>query len=106
MQRPAVSSLTSPRPPLTLSVLRSVVSPPHFAPPAPHLFPPLCCAVLSVIRTKTSVYMRHSLPIVQARAALLAKNVSAAIVVDDSFSPLGVVYLQDIEVGGWLAAWG
>ena len=62
--------------------------------------------MLSVIRTKTSVYMRHSLPIVQARAALLAKNVSAAIVVDDSFSPLGVVYLQDIEVGGWLAAWG
>ncbi|PNH10790.1 hypothetical protein TSOC_002421 [Tetrabaena socialis] len=32
-----------------------------------------------------------------AKAAMAAKRSSAAVVVDDNFSPLGVVYLEDVE---------
>ena len=55
--------------------------------------------MLSAVRSNTSVYLHHSLPIVQARDSMLSQNVTSAIVVDDTFSPLGVVYLQDIEMG-------
>lgn len=53
--------------------------------------------VEDVLGTKASLYVRHTLPLAQAKAAMSAKNSSAAVVVDDNFSPLGVVYLEDVE---------
>lgn len=60
-----------------------------------HSTPPR--AVEDVLGTKASLYVRHTLPLAQAKAAMSAKNSSAAVVVDDNFSPLGVVYLEDVE---------
>eukprot|EP00879_Flechtneria_rotunda_P006515 GHRR01006847.1.p1 GENE.GHRR01006847.1~~GHRR01006847.1.p1 ORF type:complete len:256 (+),score=104.10 GHRR01006847.1:73-768(+) len=53
--------------------------------------------VESVIAAPASLYVRHTLPLEQAREALLARGSSAAVVVDDAFTPLGLVFLDDIE---------
>lgn len=45
----------------------------------------------------TNLYVRHSLPLAQAREAMASSNVKAAIVVDDDLSPLGVAYMADVE---------
>lgn len=45
----------------------------------------------------TNLYVRHSLPLTQAREAMASSNVKAAIVVDDDLSPLGVAYMADVE---------
>ncbi|GIL50877.1 hypothetical protein Vafri_6854 [Volvox africanus] len=53
--------------------------------------------VEDVLGTRANLYVRHTLPLAQAKAAMAAKASSAAVVVDDNFSPLGVVYLEDVE---------
>jgi hypothetical protein len=53
--------------------------------------------VESVIATPARLYVRHTLPLEQARDALASRASPAAVVVDDAFSPLGIVYLDDIE---------
>eukprot|EP00198_Chlamydomonas_reinhardtii_P000776 XP_001690111.1 predicted protein [Chlamydomonas reinhardtii] len=53
--------------------------------------------VEDVLGTRARLYVRHTLPLSQAKAAMAAKGSSAAVVVDDNFSPLGVVYLEDVE---------
>ncbi|GLI60659.1 hypothetical protein VaNZ11_002859 [Volvox africanus] len=53
--------------------------------------------VEDVLGTRANLYVRHTLPLAQAKAAMAAKAASAAVVVDDNFSPLGVVYLEDVE---------
>jgi hypothetical protein len=53
--------------------------------------------VEAVIATPARLYVRHTLPLEQAKDALIARASQAAVVVDDSFTPLGIVYLDDIE---------
>lgn len=53
--------------------------------------------VEAVIATPARLYVRHTLPLEQAKDALIARQSEAAVVVDDSFTPLGIVYLDDIE---------
>ncbi|MEW5312393.1 MAG: hypothetical protein WDW38_004032 [Sanguina aurantia] len=53
--------------------------------------------VESVISAPAKLYVRHTLPLEQARAAMILNNSPAAIVVDDAFRPMGVVYLVDVE---------
>lgn len=53
--------------------------------------------VESVIATPAKLYVRHTLPLEQAKEALAARASAAAVVVDDNFSPMGIVYLEDIE---------
>ncbi|KAG2496243.1 hypothetical protein HYH03_005841 [Edaphochlamys debaryana] len=53
--------------------------------------------VEDVLGTRARLYVRHTLPLAQAKAAMAAKGSSAAVVVDDNFSPLGVVYAEDVE---------
>jgi hypothetical protein len=43
------------------------------------------------------LYVRHTLPLAQARAALMSKDSEAAVVVDDNFTPMGLVFVEDIE---------
>ncbi len=43
------------------------------------------CAVESVMSTSTNMYVRHTLPLEQARSAMKAKQTTAAVVVDDNF---------------------
>lgn len=54
-------------------------------------------AVETAMSVTTNLYVRHSLPLVQAREAMASGNVKAAVVVDDNFSPLGVAYMDDVE---------
>lgn len=51
----------------------------------------------SVISAPAKMYVRHTLPLEQARAAMVLNKSTAAIVVDDAFCPMGVVYLVDVE---------
>ncbi|GFR48199.1 hypothetical protein Agub_g10016 [Astrephomene gubernaculifera] len=53
--------------------------------------------VESVLGTRASLYVRHTLPLAQAKSAMLSRGSQAAVVVDDNLSPLGVVYLEDVE---------
>jgi CBS domain-containing protein len=53
--------------------------------------------VESVMSTSASLYVRHTLPLAQAKAAMEGKGSEAAVVVDDSLTPMGLVYLEDIE---------
>lgn len=53
--------------------------------------------VESVIATPAKLYVRHTLPLEQAKEALAARASAAAVVVDDNFTPMGIVYLEDIE---------
>jgi hypothetical protein len=53
--------------------------------------------VESVIATPAKLYVRHTLPLEQAKDALLARSSAAAVVVDDNFTPMGIVYIDDIE---------
>jgi hypothetical protein len=53
--------------------------------------------VESVIATPAKLYVRHTLPLEQAKEALSARASAAAVVVDDNFTPMGIVYLEDIE---------
>lgn len=53
--------------------------------------------VESVIATPAKLYVRHTLPLEQAKDALAARASAAAVVVDDNFTPMGIVYLEDIE---------
>eukprot|EP00195_Chlamydomonas_chlamydogama_P005828 CAMPEP_0202903764 /NCGR_PEP_ID=MMETSP1392-20130828/26154_1 /ASSEMBLY_ACC=CAM_ASM_000868 /TAXON_ID=225041 /ORGANISM="Chlamydomonas chlamydogama, Strain SAG 11-48b" /LENGTH=634 /DNA_ID=CAMNT_0049591089 /DNA_START=664 /DNA_END=2568 /DNA_ORIENTATION=+ len=53
--------------------------------------------VEALMALTTSLYVRHTLPLEQARAAMVEKSTKAAVVVDDNFSPMGVVYLTDVE---------
>lgn len=53
--------------------------------------------VESVIATPATLYVRHTLPLEQAKSALQARRSPAAVVVDDNFSPMGLVFLEDIE---------
>lgn len=62
--------------------------------PCPPHSPP---AVESVISAPAKLYVRHTLPLEQARAAMILNSSPAAIVVDDAFCPMGVVYLVDVE---------
>jgi CBS domain-containing protein len=41
--------------------------------------------------------VRHTLPLRQAREAMVAKDSDAAVVVDDNFTPMGLVFVGDIE---------
>eukprot|EP00878_Enallax_costatus_P038249 GHUV01043430.1.p1 GENE.GHUV01043430.1~~GHUV01043430.1.p1 ORF type:complete len:246 (+),score=87.68 GHUV01043430.1:228-965(+) len=45
--------------------------------------------VEAVIATPAKLYVRHTLPLEQAKDALLARQSAAAVVVDDNFTPLG-----------------
>ena len=54
-------------------------------------------AVQSAMSVQTSMYVRNTLPLQQAANAMLDKRVAAAVVVDEDFSPLGVVYLEDVK---------
>jgi hypothetical protein len=53
--------------------------------------------VEAVIATPARLYVRHTLPLGQAKEALTARGSAAAVVVDDNFTPMGIVYLDDIE---------
>lgn len=53
--------------------------------------------VEAVIATPAKLYVRHTLPIEQAKDAMAARASAAAVVVDDNFTPMGIVYLEDIE---------
>jgi hypothetical protein len=53
--------------------------------------------VEAVIATPAKLYVRHTLPLEQAKEALAARASAAAVVVDDNFTPMGIVYLEDIE---------
>jgi CBS domain-containing protein len=53
--------------------------------------------VEAVMSTSASLYVRHTLPLAQAKAAMEGKGSGAAVVVDDSLTPMGLVYLEDIE---------
>eukprot|EP00775_Hariotina_reticulata_P005436 gene5436-5669_t len=53
--------------------------------------------VETVIATPARLYVRHTLPLEQAKDALTARGSAAAVVVDDNFTPMGIVYLDDIE---------
>jgi hypothetical protein len=59
--------------------------------------PPQQLTVESVIATPAKLYVRHTLPLGQAKEALSARASAAAVVVDDNFTPMGIVYLEDIE---------
>ena len=50
-----------------------------------------------MIAAPARLYVRHTLPLEQAKAALSSRGSAAAVVVDDNFSPMGLVYLEDIE---------
>lgn len=65
------------------------------APPAPAL--DTNKTVENIMGTKARLYVRHTLPLAQAKAAMLAKGSPAAVVVNDDFSPMGVVFLEDVE---------
>lgn len=43
------------------------------------------------------LYVRHTLPLRQARTAMVDKQSEAAVVVDDNFTPMGLVFVEDIE---------
>lgn len=45
--------------------------------------------VEAVIATPAKLYVRHTLPLEQAKDALVARQSAAAVVVDDNFTPLG-----------------
>lgn len=53
--------------------------------------------VEAIIATPARLYVRHTLPLEQAKEALLVRSSAAAVVVDDDFTPMGIVYLEDIE---------
>lgn len=53
--------------------------------------------VESVMSITTNMYVRHTLPLEQARTAMRNKNTKAAVVVDDNFKVMGVIYLLEIE---------
>ena len=53
--------------------------------------------VEEVMATKARLYVRHTLPLRQAKTAMAARGSAAAVVVDDNFTPMGLVYLGDIE---------
>ncbi|KAL6763955.1 chloride channel [Haematococcus lacustris] len=66
--------------------------------PTPSDGPPsLQDSVASVMATSTNMYVRHTLPLEQARTAMADKRIKAAVVVDDNFKVMGVVYLPDVE---------
>lgn len=45
--------------------------------------------VEAIIATPAKLYVRHTLPLEQAKDALVARQSAAAVVVDDNFTPLG-----------------
>jgi hypothetical protein len=53
--------------------------------------------VEEVMATKANLYVRHTLPLGQAKTAMVARGSPAAVVVDDNFTPMGLVYLEDVE---------
>lgn len=53
--------------------------------------------VETAIGVTTSMYIRHTLPLVQARNAMASNGVKAAVVVDDNFAPMGVAFMADVE---------
>lgn len=53
--------------------------------------------VESVMAARASLYVRHTLPLAQAKSALTSRDSQSAVVVDDNFNPKGLVYLADIE---------
>jgi signal-transduction protein with cAMP-binding, CBS, and nucleotidyltransferase domain len=53
--------------------------------------------VEEVMATKARLYVRHTLPLRQAKRAMVSRGSPAAVVVDDNFTPMGLVYLGDIE---------
>lgn len=55
--------------------------------------------VEGIIATPAKLYVRHTLPLEQAKDALLARQSTAAVVVDDNFTPLGTcVYVLTLVV--------
>ncbi|GAX78773.1 hypothetical protein CEUSTIGMA_g6210.t1 [Chlamydomonas eustigma] len=54
-------------------------------------------AVEAAMSVTTNLYVRYSLPLSQAREAMAARGVKAAVVVDDDFRPKGVVYMAEVE---------
>uniref|UniRef100_A0A7S0RZ83 Chloride channel protein n=1 Tax=Chlamydomonas leiostraca TaxID=1034604 RepID=A0A7S0RZ83_9CHLO len=58
---------------------------------------PYSDTVESVMNTTTNMYVRHTLPLEQARTAMTERATKAAVVVDDNFRVMGVVYLPEVE---------
>mmetsp|Transcript_21002 Transcript_21002/g.58374 ORF Transcript_21002/g.58374 Transcript_21002/m.58374 type:complete len:766 (+) Transcript_21002:1061-3358(+) len=50
-----------------------------------------------VMGVTTSMYVRRTLPLQQAISAMKQKDTKAAVVVDDNFKVMGVVYLDQVE---------
>jgi hypothetical protein len=47
------------------------------------------CTVSTVMNTATNMYVRHTLPLEQARSAMMDNQTKAAVVVDDNFKVRG-----------------
>eukprot|EP00955_Chlamydomonas_euryale_P035869 350255-Chlamydomonas_euryale.AAC.25 len=54
-------------------------------------------AVEKAISVSTNMYIRHTLPLQQARDAMASKGVKSAVVVDDNFVPMGLAFMADVE---------